>query len=94
VWNGFASLVNPHRAGGAQRDAPRQGTVLVPNGSMDPSNQMDMPQGEGGVTQKELNNLFFLDVMFDPKTRPIFVYIVIILLVGQRYITGWKVGIG
>ena len=67
---------------------------MVPYDSMVTSNQIDMPQGEGGVTQKELDNLFFLDVMFDPRTRPIFGYIVIILLVGQRYITGWKVGIG
>ncbi|MGB6423031.1 MAG: hypothetical protein WBF05_14450 [Anaerolineales bacterium] len=53
MWNGFASLVNPHRVGGAQRDIPRQvHNIGVPNGSMDPSNKMDMPRDEGGETKQ------------------------------------------
>jgi len=40
----------------------------------------------------KLDDLFFLDVLFDPRTRPIFIYIVIILMVGAvlyHWLEGW-----
>ncbi len=41
---------------------------------------------------KKLEDFFFLDVLKDPRTRPLFVYLVIILMVGAvlyHWLEGW-----
>ncbi|MFC2055286.1 potassium channel family protein [Chloroflexota bacterium] len=51
-----------------------------------------MPQAKEHK-HKPLDRVFFLDVLFDPRTRPILIYAVVVIVIGTvlfHWLEGWE----